>query len=542
MKKIWAILLCMLLVLTTVAGPAQAQEANQTEVIVLCMGRADTELLSKAAALKEQNDDAVVLLAFGSLYGSQFSALDNTQALSKVLNESDIDGVLLGKTDLLHTVSDLNKVLRECEVPMVATNVYSANTPFALQSLQVEEDGRTILILSLVGSESKKELPQLETISLKDELKTLKEALNQAGDADEILLFAENVDKDTLLAIQKEYGEKLSAVIVDKEMGEGFITAGKGPVILRFSVGSKTTAKVSKIDPAKVKTDKELDQKIKKLINTQGAVKDRVITSIYRELLNDKESLYSKDSELGFFVTDAIKHQSGAGAVIVPAEMILKGINSGEVKAGDVLGLLDENEMIVGVELTGEELRTIVTDTLQHEGIEAANFAHFAGISGVYAEGELTTLLVGNKEVKDGTNYLVAMPQSALNTMGYDFLKTKEIKLFYGNGSMMLYNYAKAEGIPVSEARFSENAAQTGKDVSSNAMTWPVYLAMPIIFVGLYFLNKLDPKMKERFDEVDRAAALEKERMEAERQARLKEREERKAAAKRKKEEEQEQK
>lgn len=534
MKKLCAVCLCFLFLFLFCPPIAdiQIKGAQNDTYTILNASYGDTTTLSKTAQLKTTQNGTIFIGAFGTIYGSQFASLDGTEPIASLIDKEILDVICLSKTDMLHGLTQLTTLVKQSEVPIVATNLKSANRQFSENAVIIEKNGKKVAVLSLIGCNAKGALPKkaLETFTFEDEEKALENTLQELEKTDEVIVFLQDVDPETLQQIQAQFQNQVDIFVTNTPQNttaiEGSLVSlceQDNLVALRGDI--KTRPSLHIYNTENIATNPTVNTRIKTLSNQQGALKDSVIATTYRDFYADATTLYTHTCDLGYLITDAIQNQSGVTTVLYPSSNIKNGLASGEVRGGDVLRIVDENEKIVGVVLTGSELKTIVNTTLAHENTPYDSYVHFAGLNGVYEKDTeplvIDTLLIQNKEVRDNKDYLVAMPESALALPAYSFLQDKPIQAVYGNTSVMLYTYVKENGIPVSQPRFSDDQSQTGEQISTNALSWPLYVALPLIFALLYLFNKHDPKMKERFEEADAQALLEKEKEEQERKERL---------------------
>lgn len=127
----------------------------------------------------------------------------------------------------------------------------------------------------------------------------------------------------------------------------------------------------------------------------------------------DGENVRKRETNLGDFIADVMKHTAGADAAIVNGGDIRTSIRKGEIRVKDVYDVLPFDDYIVAVRLTGKQIR----EALEH-GVSAieegsGRFPQVSGLSFAYdpapTEGpKIKEILIAGDPLVTDKEYIVA--------------------------------------------------------------------------------------------------------------------------------------
>lgn len=137
------------------------------------------------------------------------------------------------------------------------------------------------------------------------------------------------------------------------------------------------------IRPAKMTKDEEVARIVETWATRVRESMGRIIGEATVDL--DGENVRVKESNLGNFVADIFKMESGADAAIINGGGLRTSIRKGPVTVGSIYSVLPFNNYIVGIRLTGRQIR----DALEYglSGIESkeGRFPQVAGLTFTYS-------------------------------------------------------------------------------------------------------------------------------------------------------------
>ncbi len=171
-------------------------------------------------------------------------------------------------------------------------------------------------------------------------------------------------------------------------------------------------SRLEEIVPSKTKKQQEdVAHIVDSYAKQVNAIMGRVIGEAAVDL--DGENVRVRETNLGNFIADIFKEESGADAAIINGGGIRTSIRKGNVTVKNIYSVLPFNNYIVAIRLTGQQVR----DTLEYglSGIEAkeGRFPQVAGLSFTYsakraAGSRLGEIFVNGKPLDPAKQYVVA--------------------------------------------------------------------------------------------------------------------------------------
>jgi 2',3'-cyclic-nucleotide 2'-phosphodiesterase (5'-nucleotidase family) len=169
--------------------------------------------------------------------------------------------------------------------------------------------------------------------------------------------------------------------------------------------------RLEEIVPAKTGKDEKVAAIVEKWAAKVSESMEKVVAVAEVEL--DGENVRVRETNLGNFIADILKKESGADAAIINGGGLRTSIKKGPVTVGNIYSVLPFNNYIVGIRLTGKQIR----DALEYglSGIEQkeGRFPQVAGLTVTYSPGKepgkrVGTILVGREPIDPSRQYIVA--------------------------------------------------------------------------------------------------------------------------------------
>ncbi|MCP4583131.1 MAG: hypothetical protein GY839_16105, partial [candidate division Zixibacteria bacterium] len=131
------------------------------------------------------------------------------------------------------------------------------------------------------------------------------------------------------------------------------------------------------------------------------------------QLATDWRSVYMGESNIGNWLTDAMRHKTDADVAFVNSGGIRKNeIPAGPVTKKDIAEMLPFNNYVETFEATGEELMTILTENARAQGLELHGILQVSGVAYTFKKkGDdvaLVKVRVGGKKIKKDKIYKIA--------------------------------------------------------------------------------------------------------------------------------------
>lgn len=117
-----------------------------------------------------------------------------------------------------------------------------------------------------------------------------------------------------------------------------------------------------------------------------------------------------QETNLGNFITWAIKKFSQTDMAIFNSGSIRDSIEAGPISYGDILRVHPWSTTIATVKLTGNELRAYIQGIMDIATPGSGGFPHFSGLSMKIMAGKITKIALNGKELKDTSVYKVGVP------------------------------------------------------------------------------------------------------------------------------------
>jgi len=131
------------------------------------------------------------------------------------------------------------------------------------------------------------------------------------------------------------------------------------------------------------------------------------------QLATGWRSAYQKESNVGNWLTDAIRHKTDADVAFINSGGIRKNeIPAGPVTIKDIAEMLPFSNYVETFEATGEELMTILTENARAQGLGTHGILQVSGVAYTFKKkGDdvgLTKVRVGGKKIKKDKIYKIA--------------------------------------------------------------------------------------------------------------------------------------
>lgn len=355
---------------------------------------------------KKQNPNTIVLDAGDTLHGQTYSTLVNGESIIELMNEIGYDAMTTGNHDYNYGYKHLKALSADASFPILAANVVDAAGQYVYEPYVIKEvAGIKLGIFGIATPETiyKTHPKNVEGISFTDPEAAIKEMVDTLKpQADVIINLAHlGTDGSTIDANRTDYvTSKIDGVdlvidghsheVVNKMINDTLLVQfgeyGKqvGVITLVFEndkLIDKTVHSISVDDAKTLKADASIEAIIKQTSASQDVILNEVIANTDVKLEGERAVVRTSESNLGNLITNAMLEASGANIALTNGGGIRASIDKGNITIGDVITVLPFGNIIVTIEVTGQELK----DALEvgAAGYPAAHgaFAHVAGIS-----------------------------------------------------------------------------------------------------------------------------------------------------------------
>ena len=469
-------------------GEVNATQANGTTVTTLSYNDIQTAIAQngttpRLASLVDErraaHDNPTFLFGAGDQVSPHSLApISAWRTPVDVLNELELDAEVVGNHDLDYGFDAVENVSAESQFPWLLANVVDTETGDPVSGTEpytvVEQDGVKVDVVGLVDEKIKSktavdfaeqgyELQDYNDVGSEYATK-LKEEENvdvvvalghfAVPVAKDLAANTEHVDVVLVGDDEIEYAPQETDGVVISEaearaefLGELNLTVENGEVTDWNGRLIPTTENVTK------------DENVSDIISTaRGEQLSKVAGETETDLDARFASNYHDETALGNLVTDAARWQTGADVAVTNAGGIRSNAQygTGDVTAGDVFSMLPFNNHLVTMELTGEQLETVLqsqvvtlqSETGQQYGAEAQ--LQVSGVTyewlGQEADDNIRSLYVNGEPVDTDATYTVTVNSYMSGWDGSPLANATRTDIDYTMYGEVFFDYIEAEG------------------------------------------------------------------------------------------------
>ncbi len=383
-------------------------------------------LAFRAAELRKQKPS--LLLAAGDMVqGDTWANLFAGKPSIDVMNAMDFDAMVVGNHEFDFGKAVLAKRVEEANFPVLAANVigFDALKPYVIR----EVNGLKVAIIGVVTEETPSATHPSNVAGLQflPVTKTVERYVTQLRDKVDLIVVLSHIGYNADMALAAAVkgidvivgGHSHTKAVKEIVVGGTIIVQAwehamvLGVLDLTIESGKivSVSDRLEDILPAKVKKNEKVAAIVEKY---SGQVKESMGKVIGEATLDlNAGNARSAESNLGNFVADIIRRESGAEAAIINGGGLRTSILKGPVTVGNIYSVLPFNNYIIAIRLTGRQIQ----DALEYglSGIEAkeGRFPQVSGISFTYsltrqAGKRIGTITIAGKPIEPSRQYTVA--------------------------------------------------------------------------------------------------------------------------------------
>ncbi len=400
---------------------------------------------------EENNAKTFLLVAGDLLQGTPMSTIFKGVPDIKCFNVMGVDAMTVGNHEFDFGLDNFLRLKERANFPFLSANIVYKKTgeqlaePFI--SLKITEN----IELTVIGVTTEEFLIttnplNVEALKVLDPIRSVKDVFNDVKQKGPVILLSHcrhKTDREIAKAIQG-----LTSIIAghDQILFAPFRTVEGVPVFQAFEKGmylgridfeiNPTTKRAVLISNIYIEITPETknDPKIDKIVEHYDAQLDDKFKEVIgnSETYLDGERFYIRYEEttLGNFVTDIMRHHTGAGIALLNAGSLRASIDIGPITVEDVFKVMPYANEIVIVEITGHEiLRALSRSVMGNRDDEDGGFLHVSGIKIRIKDHriEKVELDEGRGPIEPDTIYQVAITDFlASGGDGYSIFTTKK--------------------------------------------------------------------------------------------------------------------
>lgn len=408
MKKLYGVLLLLLVWLL----PMKAHAVDGQIVFVYTNdvhGQIEVEayIPSVTAAYRSQyGNDHVIQVSIGDVYsGTVFASLTKGESVVPVMNAAGYQAMVIGNADVMNGPDQTKLLAAQSSFPVLSANLLDqvgnhyldATTIFQCGSIKVGVFGITTPDLKGPSAVSD------TTAAAQGAVAALQAAgceyivaLSHLGFGDSYSysstrLAAEVPGIDLIIdghshtVLEKYVCPTSGAVIVQAGEYGDYI----GVVEMTVNSGTVVSTDHTLVSRDTYTTAYAPDAAVQNIIDQTYAEIDtltsEVVATVDYPMEGAREYVRTGQTNLGSFITDAMRYATGADVAIYPGALIRDSVDAGDVTLNSLLGVVSAGADIYYQEqVTGAELRALLTDAIAQMPEQYSAFHHVSGISYTY--------------------------------------------------------------------------------------------------------------------------------------------------------------
>jgi 5'-nucleotidase/UDP-sugar diphosphatase len=383
-------------------------------------------LASLAETLRKEKP-SLLISAGDMLQGNTWANLFEGKPVIEVMNAMRFDAMVVGNHEFDFGKTSLTERIREANFPVLGANVTGLD---ALKPYVVKEvDGIRVGIIGVVTEETPTATHprNVEGLTFMPVAATIERCIAKLNGRADIIVVLSHLGYNADMALASTV-KGIDVIVGGHSHTKGVkpITVGSTVIVQAWEHGLvlgvldltvesgrivAAEGRLEEVVPAKTAKDEKVAAIVGKWAAKVSESMGRVIAETGIDL--DGENVRVRETNLGNFITDILRKESGADAAIINGGGLRTSIKKGPVTVGNIYSVLPFNNYIVGIRLTGQQIR----DALEYglSGIEQkeGRFPQVAGLTVTYSPARkpgnrVGTILVGGEPIEPSRQYIVA--------------------------------------------------------------------------------------------------------------------------------------
>jgi 2',3'-cyclic-nucleotide 2'-phosphodiesterase (5'-nucleotidase family) len=383
-------------------------------------------LASLAETLRKEKP-SLLISAGDMLQGNTWANLFEGKPVIEVMNAMRFDAMVVGNHEFDFGKTSLTERIREANFPVLGANVTGLD---ALKPYVVKEvDGIRVGIIGVVTEETPTATHprNVEGLTFMPVAATIERCIAKLNGRADIIVVLSHLGYNADMALASTV-KGIDVIVGGHSHTKGVkpITVGSTVIVQAWEHGLvlgvldltvesgrivAAEGRLEEVVPAKTAKDEKVAAIVGKWAAKVSESMGRVIAETGIDL--DGENVRVRETNLGNFITDILRKESGADAAIINGGGLRTSIKKGPVTVGNIYSVLPFNNYIVGIRLTGQQIR----DALEYglSGIEQkeGRFPQVAGLTVTYSTARkpgnrVGTILVGGEPIEPSRQYIVA--------------------------------------------------------------------------------------------------------------------------------------
>jgi 5'-nucleotidase/UDP-sugar diphosphatase len=383
--------------------------------------------LSKRANELRKEKPSLLLSAGDMIQGNNWANLFQGESVMEWMNEMRFDAMVLGNHEFDFGQEVLKKRISEAKFPILGANVEGLDhlKPYVIKELR----GIKVALIGVVTEDVPLSTHPRNVAGLKFfspiEIvgKYIKELKNKA----DVMVVLSHIGHSADRSLAEKVkgidvivgGHSHTKITKPVNVGNTIIVQawehGKALGVLDLTIKDGKTigfeGHLEEIKPEKGREDRPTLAIVRKYEERMGAILNEKIGEVELDL--DGENVRKRETNLGNFIADIMRHTSGADITLINGGGIRTSIKKGVVRVKDVYSVLPFDNYIVAIKLTGKQIREALEHGVSGVEEEEGRFPQVSGLAFKYSPSKkrgarIKEIFVAGRPIQLDKDYVVA--------------------------------------------------------------------------------------------------------------------------------------
>jgi 5'-nucleotidase / UDP-sugar diphosphatase len=365
--------------------------------------------LSLRAAELRKEKPSLLLAAGDMIQGDTWANLFAGKSSIEVMNAMGVDAMVVGNHEFDFGKAVLAKRIDEARFPVLGANVtgFDPLKPYVIREL----GGLKVAIIGIVTEETPSATHPSNVAGLQflPVVKTVQQYVTQLRDKVDLIIVLShigyNADMELAAAVKGidviVGGHSHTKAVKEIVVGQTVIVQAwehglvLGVLDVTFESGRITSVRdrLENITPASMKKDEKVTAIVENYAGQVRASMGKVIGAALVDL--NAENARTDESNMGNFVADIIRKESGAETAIINGGGLRTSIMKGPVTVGNIYSVLPFNNYILSIRLTGQQIKDALEYGVSGIAAKEGRFPQVSGISFTYSPARDTGKRIG---------------------------------------------------------------------------------------------------------------------------------------------------
>lgn len=521
-KKLLACLLVMTMMISAMGTLfVFADTTEQTKIIIVHTNDVHSRVVESSSSigyakmttfineLREENPGILLLDAGDTLHGENIANLEEGESIVRFMNAMKYDAMVAGNHDFNYGQERLLELNEMANFPILGANVLMEDdTPLLQEYIIFELEGVKIGVFGLASTETpvKTHPNNVVGLTFADPVEVAKAMVEVLQDEVDVIIALAHLgiegdytSIDVANAVEGidiivdghshtafEEGELVNDVLI---VSTGEHTKALGLVEITIEDGKIVSIEARLIDNeafAEVEGDEEILGMINETLEKQQEILGEVIGETLVVLDGERENVRTRETNLGYLITDAFLAETGAEIAMTNGGGIRSTIEAGEITKADAIRAFPFTNFVTTIKIDGSTIKEALEYSVRLYPEQNGGFLHVAGLSFSFdpskdAGERVTEVTVNGNPLDMDAEYVVATHDFlAAGGDGYEMFIGATPVGEYPLMNEVLINYIQAIEVVDMDVEGRITAIEVEEDIEEEVVEEPI-IEVPVI-------------------------------------------------------------